>query len=311
MAIIVRRLKKILLIMGGALLLGMNLMSYESFGVHPASGTSHPAWGDWKATWSIPGKSFHWPVFGQNLDGRLMLFTAFYSNSQPSDSLVVQIQQFMPNFPVFAFGASLGGDSASGYIAPAFGQNLDGGMEVFAQHLWYGFGNPPCAGPHYEISHVWQISPNGGLSNWSSLEQPSCSIDLAEPYLGKNQDGRLDVFAKGSDHYVYHRWQTAPNNGWNSTWASIGKPAALSDVSPVMSIGRMQDGRLVVFVLGSDYEIYQNWQNTAGDENNWSGWVGFGAPPSVSLSNPVVNQNLDGRLQFFTAGSDGVIWSKS
>ncbi|WP_447600625.1 S8 family peptidase [Nitrospira sp. Nam80] len=33
--------------------------------------------------------------------------------------------------------------------------------------------------------------------------------------------GRLEVFARGSDKALWHKWQTAPNNGW-STWASLG-----------------------------------------------------------------------------------------
>ncbi len=44
-------------------------------------------------------------------------------------------------------------------------------------------------------------------------------IDLLE--VGKNADGRLEVFVRGSDKALYHKWQTAPNNGW-SGWASMG-----------------------------------------------------------------------------------------
>ncbi len=287
--------------------LGMGSAYRESFGQSSLSALSPQSWGDWQGAWYFYAASFHWPVLGQNQDGRLELFTAVYSDSLTSQSTVYHVWQTTPNGDWSSFD-SLGQNTA--YVAPAVGRNQDGRMEVFAEDLWYGFGSPPCSGPHYEISHIWQTAPSNGWSDWSSLFQPSCSVDLYEPYLGTNQDGRMDVFAKGSDHNVWHRWQTAPNAGWVSNWASIGKPAGVSDVSPVMSIGRMQDGRLVVFVLGSNYEIYQNWQITSGDENNWSGWVGFGAPTGVSLTNPVGNQNADGRLQFFTAGSDGAIWSK-
>ena len=41
--------------------------------------------------------------------------------------------------------------------------------------------------------------------------------------VGSNQDGRLEVFARGLDKALLHKWQTSPNNGW-STWASIGVP---------------------------------------------------------------------------------------
>ncbi len=296
-----------LLLVSCIALVGMHSASRGAPEPMPSSALSPQIWGDWEGTWYIYGESFHWPVLGQNQDGRLELFVAAYSDSLTNHSVVYHLWQTAPN------ASWIGGDTLGqniAFLAPAAGQNLDGRMEVFAQNLWYGFGSPPCSGPHYEVSHIWQTAPNNGWSDWAELNQPSCSVDLDIPYIGTNADGRMDVFAKGSDHAVWHRWQTATSSGWTSGWTSIGKPAALSDVSPVMSIGRMQDGRLVLFALGSDYEIYQNWQTTAGDETNWSGWVGFGAPQGISLSSPVVNQNADGRLQFFTAGSDGAIWSK-
>jgi hypothetical protein len=37
----------------------------------------------------------------------------------------------------------------------------------------------------------------------------------------KNLDGRLEVFAIGSDNNLHHIWQTSPNNGWLN-WQSLG-----------------------------------------------------------------------------------------
>jgi hypothetical protein len=39
--------------------------------------------------------------------------------------------------------------------------------------------------------------------------------------VAANANGRLEVFAIGRDHVLYHRWQLAPNGGW-SGWASLG-----------------------------------------------------------------------------------------
>jgi len=33
--------------------------------------------------------------------------------------------------------------------------------------------------------------------------------------VGRNQDGRLEVFGVGRDKSLWHNWQTAPNNGWS------------------------------------------------------------------------------------------------
>ena len=39
--------------------------------------------------------------------------------------------------------------------------------------------------------------------------------------MANDADGRLEVFARGTDNALWHIWQTAPNNGW-SGWASLG-----------------------------------------------------------------------------------------
>ena len=43
-------------------------------------------------------------------------------------------------------------------------------------------------------------------------------------YASKNLDGRLEVFVRGTDQALWHRWQVAPNNGWNGGWVSRGLP---------------------------------------------------------------------------------------
>lgn len=40
-------------------------------------------------------------------------------------------------------------------------------------------------------------------------------------HVGRNADGRMEVFACGTDNALWHIWQTAPDNGW-SGWASLG-----------------------------------------------------------------------------------------
>jgi hypothetical protein len=39
--------------------------------------------------------------------------------------------------------------------------------------------------------------------------------------VGQNADGRLEVFVRGSNGALYHKWQISPNDGW-SGWASLG-----------------------------------------------------------------------------------------
>ena len=87
-------------------------------------------------------------------------------------------------------------------------------------------------------------------------------IDLLA--VGSNQDGRLEVFARGTDLALWHIWQVAPNNGWSS-WSSLG------GVIDLLAVGRNQDGRLEPLVRGTDLALWHIWQ--VAPNNGWSGWV--------------------------------------
>lgn len=115
--------------------------------------------------------------------------------------------------------------------------------------------------------------------------------------VAADQDGRLEVFATGTDSAVWHIWQTAPNNGW-SPWASLG-----GIVTSNRAVGRNADGRLEVFVRGTDDALWHIWQVTP--NGAWSAWASLGG---VITSDPVVCRNLDGRLEVFARGTDKALW---
>ena len=121
------------------------------------------------------------------------------------------------------------------------------------------------------------------------------SGDVRQPDVATNTDGRLEVFAVGSDDALWHIWQTAPNNGW-SNWRSLG-----GQISEVRT-GRNADGRLEIFAVGSDQAMWHIWQ-TAPD-NGWSGWHSLGG----NVRQPDVATNADGRLEVFAVGSDDALW---
>jgi acylphosphatase len=117
-----------------------------------------------------------------------------------------------------------------------------------------------------------------------------CSVD-------QNADGRLEVFAVGTDNALWHIWQTAPNGGW-SGWASLGGVITSEPMA-----GRNADGRLEVFARGTDNALWHNWQVAPND--GWSGWASLGG---VITSEPVVTNNADGRLEVFARGTDDALW---
>ena len=118
-----------------------------------------------------------------------------------------------------------------------------------------------------------------------------------QPAAHINADGRLEVFARGTDNALWHIWQTARNNGW-SGWASLG-----GVITSVPAIGRNKDGRLEAFARGTDGALWHIWQTAP--NNGWSGWASLGG---IITNDPVVASNADGRMEVFARGADGALW---
>lgn len=170
----------------------------------------------------------------------------------------------------FSHGVGPGG---SLYASPAVAAAADGRLEVFA------------VGPGLTLSHKWQTAPNDGWSDWFSHGNPQGDTSGAEgvfptPAVAAAADGRLELFAVGGsqadptkERPLYHRWQTAPNNGW-SGWFSHGTPGVSLAGDP--AVAAAADGRLELFVVGADGALYHKWQTAPND--GWSGWLSHGHP---------------------------------
>lgn len=169
--------------------------------------------------------------------------------------------------------------------------NADGRIELFT------------VGENEQLSHIWQTAPNNGWSTWGSLGAPvNVALDYKKPAVGRNKDGRLEVFVcHGSS--VAHIWQTAPNNGW-SVWADLG---AVNGIAGTAVVVNNADGRLEVFLLDNGGSIQHNWQ-TKPAAGPWSGWSSLAAPSARLSSQPCVGQNQDGRLEVFVQDTTGAVW---
>jgi uncharacterized phage protein gp47/JayE len=139
---------------------------------------------------------------------------------------------------------------------------------------------------------LWTRRQSGaGWGPWQSL---GGQIDLLD--VGTNQDGRLEVFARGADKALWHIWQTAPASGW-SPWASL-----LGQID-LLAVGANRDGRLEVFARGIvDRGLWHIWQ--VAPNNGWSGWASLGGEIDLLT----VTSNQDGRLEVFARGIDHGLW---
>jgi uncharacterized phage protein gp47/JayE len=141
---------------------------------------------------------------------------------------------------------------------------------------------------------LWTIrqKASGGWDDWQSL---GGNVDLLA--VGTNQDGRLELFARGAkDKALWHIWQTSPSGDW-SWWDSRGGRIDL------LAVSRNQDGRLEVFARGMDDKaLWHIWQ--VAPNNGWSGWASLGG--EIDLLD--VGINKDGRLEVFVRGTDKALW---
>jgi hypothetical protein len=180
--------------------------------------------------------------------------------------------------------ATFGGQITS---TPTLGLNFDGRLELYARS-YDGFAR-----------HVWQVAPNDVWANWASEGGSLAGDGNTETTLSmaRNQDGRLQLFARFSDNSIQYLLQKAPNSSW-ALWVSLGGSVASDPV-----VVPNADGRLEVFVIGFDGALYHKWQKTP--NGTWSDWFNQGGGLRDGLS---IACNSDGRLEVFARGTDNAVW---
>jgi len=158
--------------------------------------------------------------------------------------------------------------------------------------------------PDEEADPCEKVKIETGWSDWGRWfegEVPNIGL-ISDIAVGKIPDGRLEVFATGTDNALWHTWQTTPNGPWED-WGELN--AWLTNIE----VGQNLDGRLEVFGLHPNdrnlYHLYNQdsggWSNSSPLEEGHS-WNGI-----------AVGRNLDGRLDVFTIGDNRKlyhIWQK-
>lgn len=71
-----------------------------------------------------------------------------------------------------------------------------------------------------------------------------------------------------------------------------------------MAVARNKDGRLELFVVGANWELYHRWQSSPGGA--WSGWRQFDG----SVSGIAAETNADGRIEVFAIGLHGEVYHR-
>jgi len=140
--------------------------------------------------------------------------------------------------------------------------------------------------------HAWQQFPSGPFTDFFPLSGGSFS---SPPILGRNLDGRLEVFCVGNDLAMWHAWQVDKNSYW-STMNSLG--GGFKKLRP--AIAPNIDGRLDIFNVGTDNAIWH--ANQVQANGHWNGWATLGGSFNIG---PAVGRNADGRLRSSSSAPTG------
>ena len=173
----------------------------------------------WSGVWDPLGTPlFGDPVVVRNGDGRLEVF--MIGNNY---TLFHMWQQTQGSSNQWSAWDPVGGITGwSPRKRPAVALNPDYILELFMM------------GPEGQLWHTWQTSTNSGKwpSNWTQFGTPPIGTQWPpgnNPAIGRNQDGRLELFMRGYsggyDRRTWHTWQTSKNNTgtWDwSPWKLLG-----------------------------------------------------------------------------------------
>ena len=126
---------------------------------------------------------------------------------------------------------------------------------------------------------------------WESLG----GILISPPQVVSWGPDRLDVFAQGTDHALWHRWWDGSSwGGWESLGGVLTSPPSVVSWGP---------NRLDLFALGQDHGLWHRWW----DGSSWGGWESLGG---VLTSPPSAVAWAENRLDIFALGQDHGLWHR-
>jgi hypothetical protein len=250
-----------------------------------------------------PGTAYDDPVLGKdpqpgNMSGYV---------DTTSDNGGVHTNSGIPNHAFYLLAIALGGHAweKAGHIWYATlcdaRLHADADFQAFAELTVTVAQETFGAAERQAVVQAWAgvgITIGGAPAAWSGWASEG-GVLTSGIAVGRNADGRLEVFVRGTDSAMWHNWQVAPNGTW-SGWASEG-----GILTSEIAVGQNADGRLEAFVVGTDRALWHNWQTAP--NGTWSGWASEGG---VLTSNIAVGQNADGRLEVFVVGTDRALWHK-
>ena len=192
----------------------------------------------------------------------------------------------------------------SGFTAigdPTVARNVDLRLEVFAV----------STGSGHAMWHNWQSASGAGnwQQGWSSL---GGSWPIGHAAATMDYANTLEVFMRGTTNQIYVDTQASGWSGWNAIGTSF---SARSNPSVAINV----DGRLEVFVVGTNGTLWHNWQTNAGTGSWQASWGNLGSyrggpwptlnPASATDYNGNINVVMRGTTKEIYVDAQGNGWS--
>jgi hypothetical protein len=162
---------------------------------------------------------------------------------------------------------------------------------------------------------------DGSFQLWSTQKQtsdanahwtPLSPIDTGQIRAysissGRLSDGRLQLFIVDTSNQIWTTWQRTMNA--SDRWSPLSPFQTTQTGSRFITVGRLSDGRLQLFVVDNSNQIWTTWQQTSDPNAEWTSLSLFEAPPT-GASILAAGSLSDGRMQFFIIELDNShIWT--
>src|SRR5262249_27418178 len=125
---------------------------------------------------------------------------------------------------------------------------------------------------------------SAGIDMWTAWKSLG-GVNLSFTVGTHAGTGQLEVFALGTNHRVFKKWENQANGSFISDWDE-----GIYDLT-VRSVitGNNANGSLQLFALGQDGSVWTRWQQH--DNTNWDPWKSLGG---WGIKQLVVANNDDG-----------------
>ena len=168
---------------------------------------------------------------------------------------------------------------------------------LFAVTLWTPLGaQEPSRSGGSDLPNILKGAPAmvaAGPALGAVRHQELASGLVSDPTAVSWSSGRIDVFARGADNALWHRYYSG---SW-SPWESLG--GSITSAPDVSSWGA---NRLDIFARGADGALWHKWY-----DNGWRGWESLGGQ---IIGDPAAVSWGSGRIDVVIRGTDNAMYHK-